>query len=415
MNLMPGQNTPVTTTQVSLTLSYTKPAAFRSEIDASAFMLTGAGKVRGDNDFIFYNQPRSADGSVEMTPQPDGCRFTLDLARVDPAIEKIALTLVVDGPDTVANLSALTLNAPGVATFDVPLEGRSEKALIVAQFYRHQGNWKVRALGQGFNGGLAPLAMNFGVDVADEPAAPVAAPAPTVSLEKKLQEKAPHLVNLAKSITVSLTKHKLEQTRAKVAFVLDASGSMARQFKSGNVQAVLERIAALAVQFDDDGAMDVWGFGEKFKKYDDVTLDNLGGYVERIQKSGKKSMWELLPGLGGVNNEPPVMEDVINTFKDSKEPVYVVFITDGGINKTKAIKDAIRRSSHHPIFWKFVGLGGSNYGILEQLDDFTDRLLDNSDFFPIDDFRTLSDERLYDLLLVEFAGWIAMAKGKGIL
>ncbi len=54
---------------------------------------------------------------------------------------------------------------------------------------------------------------------------------------------------------------------------------------------------------------------------------------------------------------PPVMEEIVDYFKDSKIPVYVVFITDGGISKTRAIKDAIRRSANYPIFWKFVGLG----------------------------------------------------------
>ena len=58
------------------------------------------------------------------------------------------------------------------------------------------------------------------------------------------------------------------------------------------------------------------------------------------------------------------MEEIVDYFKDSKIPVYVVFITDGGISKTRAIKDAIRRSANYPIFWKFVG-GGSSYGILK--------------------------------------------------
>ena len=77
--------------------------------------------------------------------------------------------------------------------------------------------------------------------------------------------------------------------------MLDASGSMTHQFKSGNVQQVLERIAALAVQFDDDGAMDMWGFAENFRKYDDVTLDNLNGYVDALRNSGKKGLLKFCP------------------------------------------------------------------------------------------------------------------------
>ncbi|VFS45526.1 Uncharacterised protein [Budvicia aquatica] len=80
------------------------------------------------------------------------------------------------------------------------------------------------------------------------------------------------------------------------------------------------------------------------------------------------------------------MDAVIETFKGSKEPVFVVFITDGGISKAKAIKDAIRVSADYPIFWKFVGLGGHNYGILEELDIYrpTDR---QYQLFAIDDFN----------------------------
>lgn len=84
---------------------------------------------------------------------------------------------------------------------------------------------------------------------------------------------------------------------------------MSGQFSKGNVQSVLDRIAVLAAQFDDDGEMDVWGFGEKHKKYPNVTLDNLDTYIQSIRGAGKRSSRENLPGLGGTNNEPPVMED----------------------------------------------------------------------------------------------------------
>ncbi|PCM58164.1 VWA domain-containing protein, partial [Klebsiella quasipneumoniae] len=124
--------------------------------------------------------------------------------------------------------------------------------------------------------------------------------------------------------------------------------------------------------------------------------------------------WEILPGLGGTNNEPPVMNEVIDYFKDSTLPVFVVFITDGGISKTRDIKEAIRRSANYPIFWKFVGLGGSNYGILEKLDTFSDRRVDNSNFFAIDNFATVKDEVLYEQLLGEFKDWLEQAKVAGI-
>ncbi|HBW1670501.1 TPA: VWA domain-containing protein, partial [Klebsiella quasipneumoniae subsp. similipneumoniae] len=77
-------------------------------------------------------------------------------------------------------------------------------------------------------------------------------------------------------------------------------------------------------------------------------------------------------------------------------------------------KEAIRRSANYPIFWKFVGLGGSNYGILEKLDTFSDRRVDNSNFFAIDNFATVKDEVLYEQLLGEFKDWLEQAKVAGI-
>lgn len=439
MLLQSGQNIVVNASRLTLNLSYPTSSGFRGEPDTSVFLLNATGKVRGDSDFIFYNQPATPDRSVVLSVAAQNSTVSLDLALIPESVSKIAVTLVIDGTESIAGLNGLTLDVPGIARFEPETHGRSEKALIVAEIYRHAGNWKLRALGQGFNGGLEPLARNYGVDIASPPAnapaapassasvtsasgvkspSPVsappsgtpAAPTATISLEKKLETKAPRLVSLAKNATVSLSKHRLNDIKARVAFVLDASGSMTKQFKQGNVQAVLDRIAVLAVQFDDDGSMDVWGFAERHAKYPDVTLDNLDGYIDSIRNGGKRGWLELLPGLGGTNNEPPVMEEIVDTFRHSDLPVYVVFITDGGISKTRQIKEAIRRSANYPIFWKFVGLGGSNYGILENLDDFSDRRVDNSNFFAIDDFAKMSSERLYDLLLEEFRQWYDAAK-----
>lgn len=418
MLLQAGQNIVLNQLKLDVHLSYPPHSNFNSELDVSIFLLNTSGVVRGDEDFYFYNHPRAADGSIALSSSTQNADIAVDLNKVANDIHKIMFTIVIDGKDSVQNLQYLNCEVQGVAKFEINTAGRDEKALILLEFYRHNSQWKLRAQGQGFNGGLEPLAKQFGVDIAVPASAPKpmepAKPVP-ISLEKKLQDKAPHLVSLAKNVSVSLAKHKLEHVKARVAFVLDASGSMTSEFRKGHVQSVLDRIAVLAVQFDDDGDMDMWGFGAKHKKYPDVTLDNLDGYVANIQAQGKKSMWEILPGLGGTNNEPPVMEEIIDYFKESDLPVFVVFITDGGINKTAAIKKAIRRSADYPIFWKFVGLGGSNYGVLEELDDFTDRRMDNSDFFAIDNFAKLSDSELYDLLLVEFKNWYSLARSQGIM
>jgi stress response protein SCP2 len=413
MQLQSGQNIPLHTSNMDLRLDYPASSGFRSEPEICIFMLNAEGKVTGDADFIFYNNPSATGGGVRLAPGHQHANVHLELDRIPVTIQKLAITLVIDGNDTISALSQLRLTATGTAEFNVDLYGRSEKAVIMGEVYRHKDIWKLRALGQGFNGGLEPLAVSYGVDV--EPAAEVVPQPARISLEKKLEGKAPALISLAKKACISLAKHKLDTVEARVAFVLDASGSMTGQFKKGHVQAVLDRIAVLSVQFDDDGTMDVWGFAERHKKYSDVTLDNLDGFIAAIQNTGKRSAWEILPGLGGTNNEPPVMNAVIDFFKDSKLPVYVVCITDGGISKTREIKEAIRRSANYPIFWKFVGLGGSNYGILEKLDTFSDRRIDNSNFFAIDNFAAVKDEELYEQLLEEFKDWLEQVKIAGIL
>lgn len=110
------------------------------------------------------------------------------------------------------------------------------------------------------------------------------------------------------------------------------------------------------------------------------------------------------------------MEDVINKYiveQPAKEPTFIVFINDGGCKRT--IKKPIVSSSNKPIFWQFVGIGDSNFEVLEKLDTMEGRFIDNANFFHIKDIEKISDEELYNNLLNEFPGWLIEAKTKGIL
>lgn len=211
MNLQPGQNTALSRTNITATLSCV-PVDTRLELDPSVFLLTGSGNVAGDEGFIFYGQPKSADGAV--TFEANRREFLFDLARLATDIEKIAITLTIDQGQKrgqkFGDLNEVKLEISGEnepLVFALPTAGMSEVALIVGEIYKRNNQWKFRAVGQGFNGGLGPLATNFGVDVKDDPdqgqrvppasAPPAPASAPPVNLKK---------ITLEKKTPVSLSK-----------------------------------------------------------------------------------------------------------------------------------------------------------------------------------------------------------------
>ncbi|HWJ94998.1 MAG TPA: TerD family protein [Telluria sp.] len=151
------------------------------DLDGSAFLLRGDGKVRDDTDFIFYNNLRSEDGSVEHTGDNrtgvgagDDERLTIDLARIAPEIERVAFAVTIHEAEArkqnfgmVAKAFIRCLNADNdreIARFDLSEDSSLETAMIFGELYRSGGEWKFRAVGQGFRGGLAPLARSFGVD-----------------------------------------------------------------------------------------------------------------------------------------------------------------------------------------------------------------------------------------------------------
>lgn len=215
---------------------------------------------------------------------------------------------------------------------------------------------------------------------------------------------------MKKTVGVILEKKKLTNVVARVGLVLDISGSMRTLYKNGTVQKVVERILAVASKFDDDGMLDVWVYDNEYSRLKSVTESDFDNYVEDyILKND-------LVHKFGRNDEPPVMEDVIQKYtleQPSKEPAFIVFINDGGCKKT--IKKPIVNSSTKPIFWQFVGIGDSNFDTLEKLDTMEGRFIDNANFFHIKDIEKITDEELYNKLLDEFPSWLKEAKEKGIL
>ena len=150
------------------------------DLDASAFLLKADGKVRADSDFIFYNQLKSVDGSVEhtgdnRTGEGDGDdeAIKVDLSKVPAEIDKIAFTVTIHEAEArrqsfrqVRNAFIRIVNQDTnveVGRYDLAEDASTETAMIFAELYRHGAEWKFRAVGQGFKGGLKPLAESFGL------------------------------------------------------------------------------------------------------------------------------------------------------------------------------------------------------------------------------------------------------------
>lgn len=173
--LVPGQNCPVPASLLSVTIRAGAAADF------SAFRLFAGGKTRRDEDFVFYGQKRNDDGTISLSHDACSGVFSVDLARLAPDVEKVALAVTSDFP-TVARLSSLTLEAAQGAECllrcSVEVARHDEAALILGEFYRRNGQWKFRFVAQGFRGGLKPLAEFYGVDVADDAPAPSPSPVP---------------------------------------------------------------------------------------------------------------------------------------------------------------------------------------------------------------------------------------------
>ncbi|MCM3926069.1 TerD family protein, partial [Frankia sp. AiPs1] len=148
-------------------------------LDVCAVLLTGAGSVRSDDDFVFFNQPRHRSGAVEVAADADGGTLTVALAAVEPDITTVVLAGSVDD-GTFAGLGGLLIqvvdDAGGlVATFR-PDSTEPVTTMVFGELYRRGSGWKFRAVGQGWSSGLAGLARSYGISV-DEPGAP-AGPAP---------------------------------------------------------------------------------------------------------------------------------------------------------------------------------------------------------------------------------------------
>ncbi|MFJ8541709.1 VWA domain-containing protein [Streptomyces sp. NPDC093586] len=473
-SLSKGANLAVDSPAVRVALSWSAGPGV-PEVDASALLLTSAGRVRDDGDFVFYNQPRHASGAVRHLGKENGSgtasgvttdTVEVDLLALEAGVERIVLCASSDG-GTFGRVPGLTLRLLDAVTraelarFD--MVAGTETALVGGELYLRQGKWKFRAVGQGYATGLVGLATDFGITVDDAPAAvapstpvppapparpvapaptsPSAPPAPTAppptapgTRFTKGEERLPldmrkRLSLRKEQVAVSLSKHGATGVTARVVLVLDASGSMSFLYSKGVVADVVERMAAVAAQLDDDGAMQAWTFASNPARLPDLRLGELPewlrlhvrvGEVGLFRRGRKKGLHDEQVGMRAVgiqNEEQKVIAEVRAFVRDNpaQAPTLVLFFSDGGVYRNNEIERELREAVEEPVFWQFVGLGRSDYGVLERFDTLPGRRVDNVGFFAVDDIGTVPDQELYDRLLSEFPSWVTAAGRAGIL
>lgn len=152
------------------------------DLDASVFIVNEQNKVRSDSDFIFYNNLRSSDGSVEHTGdnltgegEGDDEQVKVDLEKIPREVNKLVFSVTIHDAETrrqsfgqVSGAFIRVINGESnneIVRYDLSEDASTETAMLFGEVYRNKGEWKFRAVGQGFAGGLGPMARNFGVSV----------------------------------------------------------------------------------------------------------------------------------------------------------------------------------------------------------------------------------------------------------
>ncbi|MBF0270907.1 MAG: TerD family protein [Magnetococcales bacterium] len=152
------------------------------DLDGVVFILGANGKVRSDSDFVFYNNPKGANGSVQHQGDNrtgagagDDEQILMNLEGIPADVDKVVIAVTIHEADVrrqsfgqVNNAYMRVLNADGgaeIARYDLSEDASTEAAMIFGEIYKRNGEWKFRAVGQGFAGGLGPLARSYGVDV----------------------------------------------------------------------------------------------------------------------------------------------------------------------------------------------------------------------------------------------------------
>ncbi|MGW4048453.1 VWA domain-containing protein [Streptomyces sp. NPDC004721] len=376
--------------------------------DVSALLLGPDGKVRSDNDLVFYNHPVQDGVSVA------GAEVTVDLARVPASVDRVVVVASADPlqPGAVftrAPQLKISQSGASVLAFTAPDFTGRETVVVLAEVYRRSGGWKVRAVGQGYASGLAGLATDYGVDIElDEPAVSSAvlpaqaqsvpgAVRPVVDLSK-VERQAPALLAPARQASQVLADRGIAHRRAAVYLILDHDWHMEELYESFAVQAFAERVLALSANLDDDGAVPVVFSSGKDPFLEEIRLDNYRG---RIGQLHTQVDW----GWGDVAE---AMRRAVAHYQESgaADPAFITQVGDEPWDKAE-VRSLLQNTASLGVFWLFVGFGRGKLAFYKNLNASTSARFTNVAFYDASkNPGSVPGERFYASLVDAFATWM---------
>jgi len=316
LNLTKGANTGLPSGLLRIRVVWSDLSAQIDDVDVTAFLLQADGKVAGDDGMVFYGHKASSDGAVvieTLSERGETC-LGIDPSRLAGGITRIAITATLSGraPRPFTDVGALDvhLDSPqgAVAQFSVTTADAKEAALILCEIYERGGAWKFRAVGQGFNGGLKPLAEHFGVDIA-EPASrppPAPPPAPPAASARPSVQPPPRTEKPISLSKVSLTKASPTVSLAKrpeglgeIKVNLNWRRGEAKRGIFGGAAKGVDLDLCCLYELADGTRLGVQALGSNFGAYDRAPYILLDG----DDRTGAKTDGEWLRLNGGKWNE----------------------------------------------------------------------------------------------------------------
>lgn len=217
-----------------------------------------------------------------------------------------------------------------------------------------------------------------------------------IDMSKKTDTLNKVVIDMSKNSKVDMAKHMF-----KAALVMDYSISMGNLFQNGSIQDTITRLLPIPLKFDDNGEMESWLFSDGKVKLEPINIHNYKTYVKDIMMKSSMNM--------GGTNYAPVLKDIINYYKPKsfeKDPVLVIFITDGDAWDVKETTEIIHEISEYNIFIQFIGIGNTQFAYLKALDNLKGRRYDNTGFISVLDISEMTDEELYIEILRQYKEWL---------